>query len=92
MKKIFLTSVMTLSLMFAAQAQRQMEYLNRGIYAVNEGNGKVFVSWRLMENEPADVGFNLYRTSNGKTVKLNGSPLLKGTDFVDETVDTIAVA
>lgn len=74
-----------------ASAQRQMEYLNRGIYAVNEGNGKVFVSWRLMENEPADVGFNLYRTSNGKTVKLNGSPLLKGTDFVDETVDTNAV-
>ncbi len=69
-------------------AQRQMEYLNRGIYAVNEGNGKVFISWRLLGDEPDGIAFNLYRTTKGKTIKLNQQPLISGTNFTDETADT----
>ncbi|MBC7889774.1 MAG: rhamnogalacturonan lyase [Ferruginibacter sp.] len=65
-----------------------MEYLNRGIYAMNEGNGKIFVSWRLLGDEPDDIAFNLYRTTQGKTVKLNQQPLINGTNFSDETADT----
>ncbi|QEC71886.1 rhamnogalacturonan lyase [Arachidicoccus ginsenosidivorans] len=91
MKKIFLISIMCIWTVTIVHAQRQMEYLNRGIYAINEGNGSVFVSWRFMENESADVGFNLYRTSKGKTVKLNKSPLQEGTNFTDVTADTNAV-
>lgn len=69
-------------------AQRQMEWLSRGVYAANAGNGKVFVSWRLLGNEPDDIAFNLYRTAAGKTTKLNQQPLAKGTNFTDETADT----
>lgn len=69
-------------------AQRQMEYLNRGIYAANEGNGKVFISWRLLGDEPDGIAFNLYRTTKGKTIKLNQQPLISGTNFTDETADT----
>ncbi|MDP4264946.1 MAG: rhamnogalacturonan lyase [Bacteroidota bacterium] len=69
-------------------AQRQMEYLDRGMYAVNEGNGKVFVNWRLSGTEPAGLAFNLYRTADGKTIKLNQQPLMKGTNFVDSTADS----
>ena len=29
---------------------RQMEKLSRGVVAVNEGNGKVFVGWRTTRN------------------------------------------
>lgn len=68
-------------------APRQMEYLNRGVYAINEGPGKVFVSWRLLGTEPTDLAFNVYRTTKGKTEKLNKAPLVKGTNFTDETAD-----
>ena len=69
-------------------AQRQMEYLNRGVYAANEGNGKIFVSWRLLGNEADDIAFNLYKTTAGQTKKLNAAPLVNGTNFTDETADT----
>lgn len=91
MKKIYLLAALGLAVLTTVRAQRQMEYLNRGIYAVNEGNGKVFVSWRLMADEPQDIGFNLYRSTNGRETKLNKSPLLKGTNFEDVTADTNSV-
>lgn len=69
-------------------AQKQMEYLNRGVFASNAGNGKVFVSWRLLGNEPGDIAFNIYRSTNGKATKLNQQPITKGTNFTDETADT----
>jgi len=76
---------------FQAHAQYQMEYLARGVYAVNSGNGKVFVSWRLLGTENNDLSFNLYRTAKGKTKKLNQSPLQTATGFTDESVDTSTV-
>ena len=85
-KKICLGSLLFVSLQ--STAQRRMEYLNRGVYAINEGNGKVFVSWRLLGTEPQDLAFNLYRTTAGKQVKLNNAPLTKGTNFEDTGVDT----
>lgn len=78
----FITST---SMLFA---QRQMEFLNRGVYAINQGNGKVFVSWRLLGTEPTDLGFNIYRTADTKTIKLNKQPLTKETLFIDEAADT----
>jgi len=72
-------------------AQRQMEYLNRGVYAVRQDSGKVLVSWRLLGDEPDDIGFNLYRANgdrkNGsdKQLKLNKIPITNSTNFVDET-------
>lgn len=67
--------------------QRLMENLNRGIVAVADGEGNVFVSWRLLATDPGQVAFNLYRSTNGEeAVKLNSEPLMGGTNFVDETV------
>jgi rhamnogalacturonan endolyase len=40
-----------------------MEKLGRGVVAINQGEGKVFVSWRLLGTEPDGIGFNVYRTS-----------------------------
>ncbi|WP_244518664.1 rhamnogalacturonan lyase [Arachidicoccus rhizosphaerae] len=89
----FLGLAMLSGLVFlpAAKGQRTMEYLDRGVYAINEGNGQVFVSWRLFENEDNSVGFNLYRVTNGDTTRLNQKPLMEGTDFTDNTSDTSAV-
>ena len=69
-------------------AQQQMEFLNRGVYAINQGNGKTFISWRLLGNETSGVSFNIYRSAGNKMVKLNKQPLFKETMFIDETADT----
>ena len=65
---------------------RKMEYLSRGVSAVSNGKG-VFVSWRLLADDPADIAFNVYRTTDGKTVKVNDKPLTGGTNFTDSKAD-----
>ncbi len=70
-----------------ANAQRLMENLGRGVVAVNKGDGRVFVSWRLLGTEPDDLAFNLYRTTgDGPPVRLNQEPQ-KATHFEDAGVD-----
>jgi rhamnogalacturonan endolyase len=66
---------------------RQMEKLSRGVVAVNEGNGKVFVSWRMFGTDPDKIAFNLYRETDGKAVKLNDKPIADVTFFIDEKAD-----
>ena len=76
-----------LALAASASAQRQMEKLGRGVVAINQGEGKVFVSWRLLGTEPASIGFNVYRASGAaRPVKLNDAPLTKATCFQDTGV------
>ena len=65
---------------------RMYEYLDRGTYAVSAGNS-VFISWRLLASDEADIGFNVYRTTNGETVKLNDTPVTGGTNYTDTTAD-----
>src|SRR5688572_15871365 len=40
--------------------QRQTEKLNRGIVAVQQANGKVFISWRLLKTDEKEVAFNIF--------------------------------
>lgn len=42
-------------------AQPQVERLDRGVVAVHQPDGSVFVSWRLLADDPEGVGFNVYR-------------------------------
>ncbi|HEY8689604.1 MAG TPA: rhamnogalacturonan lyase [Chitinophagaceae bacterium] len=70
-------------------AQKVMERLSRGVVAVNEGGGKVFISWRLLATDAADVAFNIYRTTNNaQSKKINTTPITESTNYVDENVDT----
>jgi rhamnogalacturonan endolyase len=65
-------------------AQRQMENLGRGVVAINEGDGKVFVGWRLLGTDPEVISFNVYRsTGEGPPVKRNQEPLSGSTSFQD---------
>jgi fibronectin-binding autotransporter adhesin len=67
-----------------ARAQRQMERLGRGMIALRNTSTQVYVGWRLLGNDPEDVAFNLYRSANGAAaVKLNASPIVATTDYVD---------
>ena len=63
---------------------RHVEKLGRGVVAVHQGDGKAFVSWRLLATDPEDVAFNVYRkTGDGEPVKLNAKPLTKAPCFAD---------
>ena len=49
-----------------------MEKLGRGVVAIHQGDGKVFVSWRLLGTDPEAIAFNVYRAAgDGEPVKLN---------------------
>ena len=76
MKYKFLCICVIFAFAISALAQkippRQMENLSRGVVAVNQGEGKVFVGWRMFGTDPDDIAFNLYRsTALAKAVKLN---------------------
>jgi len=62
---------------------RFAERLERGIVAIATPDGKAHVMWRLLADDPPGIAFNLYRTTDGKTTRLNAEPLKKTTDFLD---------
>ncbi len=73
-------------------AQRQMEYLNRGVVAVPNATGDVFVSWRLLVDDPTDVAFHVHRSTDGaEPRRVNESPIRDATCFVDEDAPTGAL-
>jgi rhamnogalacturonan endolyase len=66
-----------------------MEALDRGVVAVPNEDGAVFVSWRLLGTDPAGIAFNLYRrTGDAAPTRLNDTPLTETTSFLDPTADT----
>jgi len=66
------------------QAQKQMEYLDRGLIAVPNDDEGVFVSWRYLGTDPENITFDLYRTTeNENPEKLNKRPITGGTNFAD---------
>ena len=65
-------------------AQRQAEKLGRGLVAMRTNSTQVYLGWRLLGNDPANLAFNLYRTPNGGApVKLNTTPLTASTNYLD---------
>jgi len=66
-----------------AMAQREMEFLDRGLVAIRQGGGKVTLGWRLLGSEPANTAFNLYRVSESGNQRVNPQPLTGATHFVD---------
>ena len=73
-------------LVFAsAHAQRQMERMGRGVVALRQDATKVYVGWRLLADDPDDIAFNVYRSTNGSVpVKLNDAALIESTNYVDD--------
>lgn len=71
----------------ALQAQRNMEHLDRGVVAVRNEKGEVFVSWRLLGTEAATTAFNVYRSAGIGAVssRLNKRPITSVTHYIDNT-------
>jgi rhamnogalacturonan endolyase len=69
-------------------AQRYMESLGRGVVAIYQGQGQVYVGWRLLGTDPEDIAFTLYRSSGGdEPVRINARTTRR-TNWVDTSVDT----
>src|SRR5690349_15691575 len=86
-KNFLLIACLSLILPVNSSALRQMEKLSRGVVAVVQTDGKVFVSWLMFGTDADNIAFNLYRETNGKAIKLNDNPIADVTFFVDETAD-----
>ncbi|NDV82164.1 silent information regulator protein Sir2 [Bacteroides sp. 51] len=72
--------------------ERVKEKLDRGLAASLAQDGKsVYLSWRLLEDDPESVSFNVYRSVNGKTKRLNSRPVKQTCDFVDASPNSEAM-
>jgi len=70
-------------------AGHHWEPFSRGLVAVPVADGKVYVGWRLLDDDPEQIAFNLYRRhGDGDPVKLNAEPIGRTTDFTDASPPT----
>jgi rhamnogalacturonan endolyase len=84
---IVIIALMILSFTASTRSQRYMEKLDRGIIAINQGGGAVYISWRMLGTDPNDIAFNLYRSTDCEpAVKLNDQPITQSTNYVDYRV------
>jgi rhamnogalacturonan endolyase len=80
--------LVAMTLATAVCAQRHMEHLGRGVIAIRQPEDRVFISWRILATDAANISFNVYRsTGKQKPLKLNGKPLSGSTHFTDSVAD-----
>ncbi len=61
------------------------ERLDRGVVALRRADGSVYVGWRQLDDDPADIAFDVLRmTADGRTTKLNPAPIRDRTNLIDE--------
>ncbi len=63
-------------------AERRYEAMGRGVVALESDDG-IYVGWRLLKGDPADIGFDVYRELEGRRERCNSEPVVRTTDFVD---------
>ena len=89
LKSFKVVIILLLGLAATTLAQRQMENLTRGVVAVKQTDGRVYVSWRLFGTDPDTIAFNLYRTMDSSApVKVNNKPIVDSTNYLDRSADT----
>jgi rhamnogalacturonan endolyase len=61
------------------------EKLDRGVVAIPNAEGKIYVSWRLLQSDPPKTAFHVYRSvGESAPVRLSLAPVVATTDFIDE--------
>lgn len=63
------------------------ESLDRGAVVVSQPDGSVFLSWRLLAEDPPDAAFDIFRAEapGAPAAKVNPRPIREGCNFVDAT-------
>jgi rhamnogalacturonan endolyase len=89
--RILFAEITGLSLLFVwAVPVSGMEKLDRGLVALERGDGSVFLSWRLFDSDPEDIAFQIRRHRIVESSEVQGTLLtndkpFRSTNFVDET-------
>ncbi len=89
MRKLVILNLLLFLCAAQSGAQAVMEKLDRGIVATSLSDSSVYISWRMLCDDPQDAAFNLYRKEAGsgkEYKKITRKPVKKTTDFVDVTV------
>ncbi len=62
------------------------ELADRYLVALPRGDGKVFLSWRFLEDDISDLGFDMERrVPGGQWEAVSSTPITDSTNFLDET-------
>jgi rhamnogalacturonan endolyase len=65
--------------------ERVEEELDRGLIAMPMEGNRIYLGWRLLESDPEDISFHVYRRVPGKELQRLTSDVIIGTcDFVDD--------
>lgn len=66
------------------------ENLDRGLVALPQPDGSVYVGWRLLSTDPPNVGFDLFRSESaqGRGQKVNPAPIKESCNYVDKTASS----
>ena len=83
-KRLILTILFFSPMISSAQVN---EIIDRGIVALTVKEQQVYVSWRLLKDDPEQVAFNVYRKDIGigEFEKVNQNPITNSTNFLDST-------
>ena len=71
-----------------AAPPREAERLDRGLIASPAKGGGWLVSWRLLDSDARDIGFDVYRDGR----RINAKPISETTSFVDPTLSLIHIS
>ena len=73
---------------WAFDRDRVEESLGRGLVATPCDEGGVYIRWRLLNTDPAEIAFNVYRVTDGaEPKKVNDAPVAATTDFLDAAAE-----
>lgn len=84
--KRFNIAVYVVLLLLSSLSMAQVnEKIDRGVVALAVKENTVYVGWRCLKDDPADVAFNVYRRDMGlgEFKKVNEEPITESTNFLD---------
>jgi rhamnogalacturonan endolyase len=63
------------------------EKIDRGVVALTVSGKSAYIGWRLLRDDPANIGFNIYRKEVGYSdyQKVNPEPVNSSTNYIDLT-------
>lgn len=90
MKKI-INLIIILAIVSSTIARGQkptIEKIDRGVVALTIDGTHAYIGWRLLNNDPANISFNVYRKMVGSSEykKINEGNIVATTDYIDKTV------
>lgn len=72
MRSLILFFLLAAAVAHATTPAPELERLSRGVTAIHQPDGRVFISWRLLATDPANTAFNIYRVTAAGDVTESG--------------------